>query len=1219
MLAVTICLTLELACRETNGRLSPTYSADTAPEIYSFRNLATTYTSPFVTRDGTRMWICGGRGTILGTSDGVHWSFYKSGTTNFLSAITGASDGRLWAVGHKGTMVTSKDGIHWSSLNSGTQSNLLAVFAAADGKHLWAAGDKGTILASSDGEHWRIRSSGTDKQLRAIFGTDDGRRAWAVTDDNTIVLTNDGENWSAVNTGITDALYSIVGAPDGSRLWAVGGSRVWQTPGFSNAERSTILELTDGRHWHAVPNPGNGYLFAIFRAQDGRMWATGEAGTILYSRDGEHWSAQTSGTESSLWGIYGSDRGERLLAVGTTSAIVESSGGDHWKVHNEGAGGSLNSILASADGGQMWVFGDSRQILRSNDGETWRDQRDEGLGDIVSSSGTGDGKRLWAVEENYGSILKLTDGEHWEGTSGGNQGTPGGLFSVFATRDGRRQWAVGEWGKILAASDGEHFSEEDKITQYFLYSVFGTPDGSKLWAVGEKGTILESSDGKKWDAVISPTTNSLRSVYCTRDGTRAWAAGDNGTIVERTGPRHWVLRGSGTQKKLFSVFATDDGGRIWAVGEKGTIVESSDGEIWTDRTSGTQENLTAVYASADGNRVWVAGAKGTLLISSKIGKAPFISEAHLDSKALTLELTVASAKGNEKVTAIGVNEYEYQKGERGSRVNAVTCISEKGSGKWRCAFDKSVIQPQVTPSNLTSVARVHLQIRMDREGGSDVYRFDARYDPWSWITAHPIRTAVVSACLIVIGLPMVLLFVRPLWNIRIYQALRLNHIEKLKIPGVGDATQFILRLLAVLPWFIRRSRTLDAWVLANREVLRKVWANEMEASVGDPEQSAVNEDGERPRTEYVPLPIRQDDSISGTQIMQPSGSYLRGLIRNKRTVIQIIGPGGAGKTTLARAAGKWALENAPNAGIASHPMLPVWIDEELDSNQKSLREVVRGRLRAALPDEEIDDVLYSALLEKQYLLIFVDRLSERSAVTRDHLEKIYRSTKVGLLVITSRTLVHIDGGSGTRLYPQPLNSATLLRFMTELLAELLSDEAESRPFSTIKEQCLLGEKLAELIQVRTARGDEDVPLSPLPVRLFVEQAVSAVRAGKGIDDLPTSLPEVYFRYLRMVNPQDSGTAHYIEGDRMMRAAKILGRVAVGDDFIPKEFTRDAAVAALVANGEAVTSNSDPMERLRLNGILSRKPGGMFTKFPVRAGSDCGVFGCGGFRRAVRRR
>jgi hypothetical protein len=90
----------------------------------------------------------------------------------------------------------------------------------------------------------------------------------------------------------------------------------------------------------------------------------------------------------------------------------------------------------------------------------------------------------------------------------------------------------------------------------------------------------------------------------------------------------------------------------------------------------------------------------------------------------------------------------------------------------------------------------------------------------------------------------------------------------------------------------------------------------------------------------------------------------------------------------------------------------IWIDEEMDpdsKNEKTLPAIVRGKLRAALPTEEIEDELFSALLAKQRIFVFVDRLSEHSATTQSYVETIYRSARIGILALTSRTPNTIDG------------------------------------------------------------------------------------------------------------------------------------------------------------------------------------------------------------------
>jgi hypothetical protein len=113
--------------------------------------------------------------------------------------------------------------------------------------------------------------------------------------------------------------------------------------------------------------------------------------------------------------------------------------------------------------------------------------------------------------------------------------------------------------------------------------------------------------------------------------------------------------------------------------------------------------------------------------------------------------------------------------------------------------------------------------------------------------------------------------------------------------------------------------------------------------------------------------------------------------------------------------------------------------------------------------------------------------------------------------------------------------------------------------------------------------------------LFVEQAVQLVEDGRALEELPVSLPEVYFLHLRRVNPQDPSLPNYLHNDRMIKIAKVLGRVALEPNFIPKEFSRSQALAALKTAGESVAETSDPIERLKLNGVVVEKEGGFDTR------------------------
>src|SRR5215813_10507694 len=63
------------------------------------------------------------------------------------------------------------------------------------------------------------------------------------------------------------------------------------------------------------------------------------------------------------------------------------------------------------------------------------------------------------------------------------------LRSVFIMSEGRKAWAVGDSGAIVATVDGGlHWTPQDSSAASSLWSTCFAADGRRGWAVGEKGT-----------------------------------------------------------------------------------------------------------------------------------------------------------------------------------------------------------------------------------------------------------------------------------------------------------------------------------------------------------------------------------------------------------------------------------------------------------------------------------------------------------------------------------------------------------------------------------------------------------------------------------------------------------------------------------------------------------------------------------------------------------
>jgi hypothetical protein len=272
-------------------------------------------------------------------------------------------------------------------------------------------------------------------------------------------------------------------------------------------------------------------------------------------------------------------------------------------------------------------------------------------------------------------------------------------------------------------------------------------------------------------------------------------------------------------------------------------------------------------------------------------------------------------------------------------------------------------------------------------------------------------------------------------------------------------------------------------------------------------------------------------------------------------------------------------------GLASHAMMPLWVDEDMGVDQNSLADVVKYKLAALFPDARTDDLFINALLRKQRILVIVDSVSERSLATREYLKKIYSFTRAEAMVITARSPIAIEGVTPTKLFLQPLDEDTLLYFMQALL-QLNVEKNQGKPVRvSLDEQMTLDQKLSALYR-RSVRGVGNI--LPLPVRLFVEEA-KAIKANSGsLDSLPQSIPDVYSRYLERVNPDNPSVPNFISQGEMLRAAKVLAKLALGADFIPKEFDGAEATTELKKEGWTDPEKIDPIQRLLDNGILISK-------------------------------
>src|SRR5262249_30225070 len=119
--------------------------------------------------------------------------------------------------------------------------------------------------------------------------------------------------------------------------------------------------------------------------------------------------------------------------------------------------------------------------------------------------------------------------------------------------------------------------------------------------------------------------------------------------------------------------------------------------------------------------------------------------------------------------------------------------------------------------------------------------------------------------------------------------------------------------------------------------------------------------------------------------------------------IQILGPGGSGKSTFAAQLGRWALQGLSSG--AGGLMIPIFIKQRTSDLAAS----VKGELmRIVEHDDDVDDALLASVIRRKRLLIIVDSLSEWPEVERNHVERIGGLMPIGALVVTSRRPINSE-------------------------------------------------------------------------------------------------------------------------------------------------------------------------------------------------------------------
>ena len=371
---------------------------------------------------------------------------------------------------------------------------------------------------------------------------------------------------------------------------------------------------------------------------------------------------------------------------------------------------------------------------------------------------------------------------------------------------------------------------------------------------------------------------------------------------------------------------------------------------------------------------------------------------------------------------------------------------------------------------------------------------------------------------------------------------------------------------AVRKVYLAQADCLDAWIDRRIEIARE----------GFKRISTVDQ-----RRVHIALPLRVGQREEGQWIDDPKAEDLAPLFEGQRTVVAILGDGGAGKSSLACQMARWVMAKSAAERLMPHLVIPLLLEDDCGD----LPGWIAGELRRMVGEDEVEVDVVTELLRAKRLLVIVDALSERSQGTQEHVATIHGTAPVNALVVTARQAPNFGPTEVKELFPQPLTPEKSVYFVTGFLERVGAEELLPG-----RKVIGLADRLLALVEV----GSERAAVTPLLVRLFIDQAIEIRRSGGSEDDWPRSIPEIVLDYVRRTNPQDPATRNFVADESLIEAARLLGWCSLGRiqllqslpnrALTPGDFYRDRALEILAATHPGVAATS-AIDRLIANGVL----------------------------------
>ena len=1151
-----------------------------------------------ITGRGKEVWVTGEEGLILYKQTGQPWVLQqqKAGLTDLNSVYVSGND--VYIVGSGGIILHKKDTADWEEEKCPEQQAILTTIKGTP-DNLWIIGDS-VILHKTANSTWEKETiEKQEGKLTDLFVQ--GNQVWVTGEKGILLHKTDNAKWVPE--------YSPAGK---SRLDNIYG---WADQVWVVADNGYVLYKKGSDDWRIDrKHPLNGYFLGGYCKQHD-LWLVGNHNVILYKHENDPWVQEITPPSSEiLTAITGN--ADHLIAVGFNETILQRNADGKWKSsHEMVTDAPLTGIYGLDD--EAWVSDNKGNILYKNRDNSWQKET-SGLSTLEIIDGYQYGDDIWLIGEPAVVLHKHGNGQWKNETPPFDRGSK--LHGIYGRND--EIWIAGSNNILFhkKSRTQEWVNDYTGKTNNHFYGVTAIDD--ELYALAGSVTILHKKINTQYWEQETIDTREVRDV---RDGhfnaicktdSGLYAVGSDGLIFFKKNRGNWVREEPGVKGIDLLDIAEMDGTMYVAgnKGERGVIVYKNPGMDWVKlekpwtvfskiikykglcfitkngylyKENNKKNLLAKSVVGSISNVIGAASCSGQLFFAAKnsiitvkpdnrqyptVSRVRYFTNSLFNPDSLEVQFTIQSPPKEryKDLRQMGVEmfarayndlqsddeNYQPVKGSSGvidTSSNSLTLafrfeINNNFDIAQTIDFSKK-LQVKVNVSSNTEGITEEITLK-DEDGnayltvGNDVWNADKG------------RFKFVALALAIYYLFWLIWSFKPLWFLKVYQTGLLQQVAALKPPY-----KYLFIVADILRFLVYRPRVLDAWIKTHQNILTSQFR----------ENKTV-----KGRQSYVSLPVSFDDQLKNNLVNEPDAAFCTTLFNTERTVVQLVGQGGAGKTMLAAALGKWMMQPHKHGKKRKIIRIPVFIESDTNILLQTLKELFHGWFNRA-----IDETFIIALLKHQRLVVIIDAFSERSAETQEHINNIHASIPVNALFITTRQVAKMKVNIYSKLSLTPFTAESMMHFITHLLKE-----KDDNPLKKNHEQIIFGKAILSRVK---KQGKHNI-ITPMLVKMIVdnalENATASTNANEIIATIPEFTPEVYYDYLCNTHPLPENGTPSLSLQQVITVTEEMALLSLNEDFIPRDFNEEDIRQRILADPQYKDLN--PIDRLVDNGIIARR-------------------------------